>query len=95
MTDRYLPDKAIDLLDEAGSRARISAYTARQGTNGSRSTEMDTGPDLELQQVLETKATCIQVDFCPHIPHNVGLSLSLVQGTIVIRPIDEGLLHCK
>ncbi|HEX3856237.1 MAG TPA: ATP-dependent Clp protease ATP-binding subunit [Verrucomicrobiae bacterium] len=27
ITDRFLPDKAIDVLDEAGSRARISAMT--------------------------------------------------------------------
>src|SRR6185436_12698724 len=27
ITDRYLPDKAIDVMDEAGSRARISAMT--------------------------------------------------------------------
>ncbi len=27
VTDRYLPDKAIDLMDEAGSRARIKAMT--------------------------------------------------------------------
>ncbi|GBF96568.1 ATP-dependent Clp protease ATP-binding subunit [Raphidocelis subcapitata] len=29
IADRFLPDKAIDLIDEAGSRARISAYRAR------------------------------------------------------------------
>ncbi len=28
ITDRYLPDKAIDLIDEAASRLKISAYTA-------------------------------------------------------------------
>lgn len=28
ITDRYLPDKAIDLIDEAASRLRIGAYTA-------------------------------------------------------------------
>jgi ATP-dependent Clp protease ATP-binding subunit ClpC len=28
ITDRYLPDKAIDLIDEAASRVRLSAYTA-------------------------------------------------------------------
>ena len=28
--DRQLPDKAIDVLDEAGSRARIDAYEARK-----------------------------------------------------------------
>lgn len=27
ITDRFLPDKAIDLIDEAASRVRISAYT--------------------------------------------------------------------
>src|SRR5205814_3570350 len=27
ITDRYLPDKAIELMDEAGSRARIGAMT--------------------------------------------------------------------
>ncbi|KAG2449289.1 hypothetical protein HYH02_005446 [Chlamydomonas schloesseri] len=30
IADRFLPDKAIDLIDEAGSRARIAAYMARQ-----------------------------------------------------------------
>ena len=28
ITDRFLPDKAIDLIDEAASRVRLSAYTA-------------------------------------------------------------------
>lgn len=28
ITDRFLPDKAIDLMDEAGSRVRIQHYTA-------------------------------------------------------------------
>lgn len=27
ITDRYLPDKAIDLIDEAGSKVRLSSYT--------------------------------------------------------------------
>ncbi len=27
ITDRFLPDKAIDLMDEAGSRARLKAFT--------------------------------------------------------------------
>src|SRR5213594_382890 len=43
ITDRYLPDKAIDLMDEAGSRARIGAMTrppeikAREGGRGRHS----------------------------------------------------------
>jgi len=28
ITDRFLPDKAIDLIDEAGSRVRLQAFTA-------------------------------------------------------------------
>ena len=28
ITDRFLPDKAIDLIDEAGSRVRLNSYTA-------------------------------------------------------------------
>ena len=28
ITGRYLPDKAVDLIDEAGSRAKLSAFTA-------------------------------------------------------------------
>lgn len=40
ITDRYLPDKAIDLIDEAGSKVRLSSYTVP--------------PDLkELEQKLE------------------------------------------
>jgi ATP-dependent Clp protease ATP-binding subunit ClpC len=30
IADRFMPDKAIDLIDEAGSRVRISAYEARR-----------------------------------------------------------------
>ncbi len=31
IADRYLPDKAIDLIDEAASRARLEAYTGPKG----------------------------------------------------------------
>jgi len=30
IVDRYLPDKAIDLIDEAGSRARIVAFKKKK-----------------------------------------------------------------
>ncbi len=33
ITDRYLPDKAIDLIDEAASRKRILSYTAPDSIN--------------------------------------------------------------
>ncbi|MBE9182513.1 ATP-dependent Clp protease ATP-binding subunit [Oculatella sp. LEGE 06141] len=52
IADRFLPDKAIDLIDEAGSRVRIS-YTKR----------IAAAKDLnkELRQVLENKAEAIQL----------------------------------
>ena len=31
ISDRFLPDKAIDLIDEAGSRLRIRRMTAPPG----------------------------------------------------------------
>lgn len=34
ITDRFLPDKAIDLIDEAASRARLDSYNAPEELNG-------------------------------------------------------------
>ncbi|KAI8465710.1 MAG: ClpD chaperone, Hsp100 family [Monoraphidium minutum] len=54
IADRFLPDKAIDLIDEAGSRVRIAAYTARTGAG------RDADPRVaEYLQVLETKEDAI------------------------------------
>lgn len=36
ITDRFLPDKAIDLIDEAASRVRLRAATAPQALRGAR-----------------------------------------------------------
>ncbi|GBF97872.1 hypothetical protein Rsub_10227, partial [Raphidocelis subcapitata] len=55
IADRFLPDKAIDLIDEAGSRARIEAYTARAGEG------RDADPRVaEYLQVLETKEDAVK-----------------------------------
>ena len=34
IADRYLPDKAIDLIDEAASRVRLRTFTAPAGFEG-------------------------------------------------------------
>ena len=34
ITDRFLPDKAIDLIDETGSRAKLQTYALPGGTQG-------------------------------------------------------------
>eukprot|EP00892_Ulva_mutabilis_P000347 jgi/Ulvmu1/10312/UM060_0114.1 len=49
--DRHLPDKALDLLDEAGSRARMAAYAAR----AAEASPQHVDRHLELSQVLEAK----------------------------------------
>jgi len=36
ITDRYLPDKAIDLMDEAASRVRLKAILHHQMSKSSR-----------------------------------------------------------
>ncbi|EIE27350.1 ATP-dependent Clp protease ATPase subunit [Coccomyxa subellipsoidea C-169] len=61
IADRQLPDKAIDLLDEAGSRARIAAHVARRDAlSGGRPVADIVAPWLELQQVLEAKDEAIK-----------------------------------
>ncbi len=54
ITDRYLPDKAIDLLDEAGSRVRITAYNALKDA-GDDAMDAAAASYGELSQVMETK----------------------------------------
>ncbi|QUY45693.1 ATP-dependent Clp protease ATP-binding subunit [Acaryochloris marina] len=49
--DRFLPDKAIDLIDEAGSRVRISH---------SKSSPADKELNQELRQILKDKGTATQ-----------------------------------
>src|SRR5699024_12857389 len=36
ITDRYLPDKAIDLIDEAASMIRLKSYTAPEDRKSTR-----------------------------------------------------------
>ena len=47
VADRQLPDKAIDVLDEAGSAARIAAYHARRSSDGE--------PNLRLAQLAQVR----------------------------------------
>jgi ATP-dependent Clp protease ATP-binding subunit ClpA len=51
IADRFLPDKAIDLIDEAGSRARITAFLARR--------DSDREENPKVQEYLQV--SCISV----------------------------------
>jgi len=55
IADRFLPDKAIDLIDEAGSRVRISAYEARRDMRQREDPKV-----REYLQVMETKDEAVK-----------------------------------
>jgi hypothetical protein len=46
ISDRHLPDKAIDVMDEAGSRVHLQAYAARKASDNEPNMKV-----AELQQV--------------------------------------------
>lgn len=66
IADRFMPDKAIDLMDEAGSRARITAYTARQNNSVPfqatqiRAKVLENPRLSEYLSVLDTKSEAIK-----------------------------------
>lgn len=51
IADRYLPDKAIDLIDEAASRVRLKAFTAPPNLK-----EME----LEIKRLKDEKASAVR-----------------------------------
>lgn len=60
VADRYLPDKAIDLMDEAGSRVRIAAYNARRRAPPGEGAEAAATSYEELVQVMDTKEEALK-----------------------------------
>lgn len=55
--DRRLPDKALDLLDEAGSQARITSDLTRSGEADIHAHHRQT----ELSQARPTASTCVRL----------------------------------
>ncbi|KAF6252630.1 ClpD chaperone, Hsp100 family [Scenedesmus sp. NREL 46B-D3] len=63
IADRFLPDKAIDLIDEAGSRVRISAYNARKVGEVREDPKVDEYLQDRVDerlQVMETKDVAVR-----------------------------------
>jgi len=52
IADRFLPDKAIDLIDEASSLVRLKGYVIPQGARIL---------EKELQQILQDKDECVRI----------------------------------
>lgn len=53
ISDRYLPDKAIDLIDEAGSRACIEAFKRKKEQ---QTRILSKSPDDYWQEIRTVKA---------------------------------------
>jgi len=69
--DRFLPDKALDVMDEAASRVRMQAYTARRAAVWGRAVaEWD-----HLVQVLDAKDEAVQVSLSLVHTHKCTLLL--------------------
>ena len=66
IADRQLPDKAIDLIDEAGSRARINSFLSRKSMEDSSSEEWDAmlSQAEELKQVWPLQIVCAGGQLC-------------------------------
>jgi len=62
IADRFMPDKCIDLVDEAGSRARIAAYGKRKAAAAASGKDMNAleAQWTELRQVVEAKETAVK-----------------------------------
>lgn len=74
--DRHLPDKALDLLDEAGSRARIAAFAARatslEPQQGDRHLELTQVPPRRALPVPAVPDRCVcalWMQLCPRHLH--------------------------
>ncbi len=53
ITDRFLPDKAIDLIDEAASRARLDSYNGPQGVKEK---------EAEIERLTAEKSKAVRRD---------------------------------
>jgi ATP-dependent Clp protease ATP-binding subunit ClpA len=85
IADRQLPDKAIDVMDEAGSRVRIAAYGARRAA-AEGALEAATAAYGELASVAETKELMARVrEAARRLPLGllVGLSAWVGMGVLV------------
>jgi ATP-dependent Clp protease ATP-binding subunit ClpC len=62
IADRFMPDKCIDLVDEAGSRARIAAYAKRKAAAAASGKDMSVmeAQWAELRQVVEAKEIAVK-----------------------------------
>ena len=62
ITDRFLPDKAIDLIDEASSKIRLKAYTAPPEIKDIEQPPFLTATLAELSKYVNLITRCTNFD---------------------------------
>lgn len=87
IADRFLPDKAIDLIDEAGSRARIEAFRKKKED---AICILSKPPDDYWQEIRTVQAmheVVKKLDICPTVILDVD-HISLLTALIIV-PVDR------
>lgn len=72
--DRYLPDKAIDLIDEAGSQAHIKACNRKKKQQASILSKSPSEYWREIREVQKYHETAPSVRVKKHLPKQAGRS---------------------
>ena len=80
ITERRLPDKAIDVIDEAGAHARIEAYKKQEQENKTDNTESKTVNEAAENIVTDEKAESSSVQD-GHI-EKIEISLPVIEAVV-------------
>ncbi len=111
MGDRFLPDKAIDLLDEAGARAQLHAYSADSASYQARLGEKQMELDRHLRarrfsEALATQEEVEQLRILQSRRHEPQSAVEVSEGDLLelvaektgipLRPDDpKGIALCR
>ena len=66
VSDRFLPDKAIDLIDEASSKVRLKSHTT---PNNLKEIEQE----IEKVKMKKTRSSCSRIRECAYVINKLNL----------------------
>ncbi|MDR2419509.1 MAG: ATP-dependent Clp protease ATP-binding subunit ClpA [Treponema sp.] len=79
ITERRLPDKAIDVIDEAGAFARIEAFKCEQSLDGQ---DVETGKEVFNEEAFIRMARGLPPQKTPEHAARITIDLSLVESVV-------------
>ncbi|XP_002511055.2 chaperone protein ClpD, chloroplastic [Ricinus communis] len=88
VADRYLPDKAIDLIDEAGSRARIESHKKKKEQ---QTCILSKSPD-DYWQEIRTVQAMHEVVLASRMTHDGSASSTDDSGEIILKSTEHVML---